>query len=133
MGTFKGRTEALPTHTLIFNPYISGRPSAESTSEVINFLGLCHFAIIPWLVWLYGNCRSSCWQCITTTWAVKTIGTSRTYKKLNMALFVRLHNNYTLLYRHECFTGKYTTCNLIHKNYIRDPSGLFSINSRVMT
>ena len=27
-----------------------------------------------------------------------------------------------LLYRHECFTGKYTT-RKIHKNYIRDPSG----------
>ena len=29
-----------------------------------------------------------------------------------------------ILYRHECFTGKYTT-RKIHKNYIRDPSGLF--------
>ena len=29
-----------------------------------------------------------------------------------------------LLYRHECLTGKYTT-HKIHKNYIRDPSGLF--------
>ena len=35
-----------------------------------------------------------------------------------------------LLYRHECFTGKYTTCK-IHKNCIRDPSGLFSIISHV--
>ena len=35
-----------------------------------------------------------------------------------------------LLYRHECFTGKYTTLK-IHKNYIRDPSGLFSIISQV--
>ena len=35
-----------------------------------------------------------------------------------------------LLYRHECFTGKYTT-RKIHKNYIRDPSGLFSIISLV--
>ena len=35
-----------------------------------------------------------------------------------------------LLYRHECFTGKYTT-RKIHKNYIRDPSGLFSIISQV--
>ena len=35
-----------------------------------------------------------------------------------------------LLYRHECFTGKYTTRN-IHKNYIRDLSGLFSIISHV--
>ena len=33
-----------------------------------------------------------------------------------------------LLYRHECFTGKYTT-RRIHKRYIRDPSGLFSIIS----
>ena len=35
-----------------------------------------------------------------------------------------------LLYRHECFTGKYTTCK-IHKNYIQDASGLFSIISHV--
>ena len=35
-----------------------------------------------------------------------------------------------LLYRHECFTGKNTT-RKIHKNYIRDPSGLFSIISQV--
>ena len=35
-----------------------------------------------------------------------------------------------LSYRHECFTGKYTT-RKIHKNYIRDPSGLFSIISHV--
>ena len=32
--------------------------------------------------------------------------------------------------RHECFTRKYTTRKM-HKNYIRDPSGLFSIISRV--
>ena len=35
-----------------------------------------------------------------------------------------------LLYRHECFTGKYTTRN-IQKNYIWDPSRLFSIISHV--
>ena len=35
-----------------------------------------------------------------------------------------------ILYRHECFTGKYTT-RKIHKNYIRDPSSLFSIISHV--
>ena len=35
-----------------------------------------------------------------------------------------------LLYRHECFPGKYTT-RKIHKNYIRDPSSLFSIISLV--
>ena len=35
-----------------------------------------------------------------------------------------------LLYRHGCFTEKYTT-RKIHKNYIRDPSGLFSIISHV--
>ena len=35
-----------------------------------------------------------------------------------------------LLYRHECFTGKYTT-RKIHKNYIRDTGGLFSIISHV--
>ena len=34
------------------------------------------------------------------------------------------------IYRHECFTGIYTT-RQIHKNYIRDPSGLFSIISHV--
>ena len=33
---------------------------------------------------------------------------------------------FILLYRHECFTGKYTS-RKIHKNYIRDPSGVFSI------
>ena len=37
-----------------------------------------------------------------------------------------------LLYRHECFTGKYTTCK-IHKNYIQDPSGLFSIYRKVFS
>ena len=37
---------------------------------------------------------------------------------------------YSLLYRHQCFTGKYTP-RKIHKNYIRDPSGLFSIISHV--
>ena len=37
---------------------------------------------------------------------------------------------FILLYRHECFTGKYTT-RKIHKNYIRDTSGLFSIISHV--
>ena len=35
-----------------------------------------------------------------------------------------------LLYRHTCFTRKYTT-RKIHKNYIRDPSGLFSVISHV--
>ena len=35
-----------------------------------------------------------------------------------------------LLYRHECFTGKYTT-RKIHKNNIQDPSGLFSIISHL--
>ena len=37
---------------------------------------------------------------------------------------------YFLLYRHGCFAGKYTT-RKIHKNYIRDPSSLFSIISHV--
>ena len=36
----------------------------------------------------------------------------------------------SLLYRHGCFTEKYTT-RKIHKNYIRDPSGLISIISHV--
>ena len=40
------------------------------------------------------------------------------------------HGNVILLYRRECFTGKYTT-RKIHKNYIRDPSVLFSIISHV--
>ena len=35
-----------------------------------------------------------------------------------------------LLYRHGCFTEKYAT-RKIHKNYIRDPSGLFFIISHV--
>ena len=37
------------------------------------------------------------------------------FKSAKYELFVK---------RHECFTGKYTTCK-IHKNYIRDPSGFF--------
>ena len=37
---------------------------------------------------------------------------------------------YCLLYRHECFTGKYTT-RKINKNYIPDQSGTFSIISHV--
>ena len=43
---------------------------------------------------------------------------------------MQYHNYTVLLYRHECFTGKYTT-RKIHKRYIRDPSGLFSIISLV--
>ena len=38
-----------------------------------------------------------------------------------------------LLYRHKCFAEEYTT-HKIHtlcKNYIRDPSGLFSIISHI--
>ena len=39
---------------------------------------------------------------------------------------------FLLLYRHKCFTGKYTTRKIhINKNYIRGPSGLFSIISHV--
>ena len=38
--------------------------------------------------------------------------------------------SFILLPRHQCFTGKYTT-RKIHKNYIRDPSGLFSIISNL--
>lgn len=42
---------------------------------------------------------------------------------------IKRNNNYLpLLYRHECFTEKYTTCK-IHTNYIRDPSGVFSLSS----
>ena len=39
-------------------------------------------------------------------------------------------NYMILLYRHECFTGKYTI-RKIHKNYIQDLSGLFSIISHL--
>ena len=43
----------------------------------------------------------------------------------------RLNKCYVIsLYRHECFTGKHTP-RKIHKNYIRDPSGLFSIISHM--
>ena len=35
-----------------------------------------------------------------------------------------------LLYKQKCFIGEYTT-RKIHKNYIRDLSGLFSIISHV--
>ena len=45
------------------------------------------------------------------------------------ALYITVPNTF-LLYRHECFTGKYTT-RKIHKNYIRDTSGLFSIISHM--
>ena len=41
-----------------------------------------------------------------------------------------LHVYKCLLYRHGCFTEKYTT-HKIHKKYIRDPSGLFSIISHM--
>ena len=40
------------------------------------------------------------------------------------------YNYKILLYRHKCFTGKYCT-HKIHKNYIQDPSGLFSTISHV--
>ena len=39
-------------------------------------------------------------------------------------------NHFIIIYRHECFTGKYTT-RKIHKNYIQKPSGLFSIISHM--
>ena len=52
---------------------------------------------------------------------------------VNSTILFYIHKNpadiryyYILLYRHECFDGKYTT-RKIHKNYIRDLSGLFSI------
>ena len=60
----------------------------------------------------------------------------RTYKKTKVYiyLYISLYENLFengciyiyiyILYRHECFTGKYTT-RKIHKNYIRDPSGEF--------
>ena len=53
-------------------------------------------------------------------------------KTRTLAIMVRTPTNqeHTLLYRHECFTGKYTT-RKIYKNYTRDPSGLFSIISHV--
>ena len=43
---------------------------------------------------------------------------------------IKRQTYYLLLYRHKCFTGKYTT-RKIHKNYIQDPSGVFSIISHV--
>ena len=45
-------------------------------------------------------------------------------------IFTNLQPYPILLYRHECFTRKYTT-RKIHKNNIRDPSGLFSIISHL--
>ena len=54
---------------------------------------------------------------------------NRHVRQLFIYLKVRFYSAYYnlfLLYRHECFTEKYTT-RKIHKNYIRDPSGLFSI------
>ena len=45
---------------------------------------------------------------------------------LPFSCYLLISKYYYLLYRHKCFTGKYTT-RKIHKNYIRDPSGLFSI------
>ena len=50
-----------------------------------------------------------------------------------MALLQRAYSpmlKKSLLYRHGCFTEKYTT-RKVHKKYIRDPSGLFSIISNV--
>ena len=42
-----------------------------------------------------------------------------------LQIYIYIYINYVDM----CFTGKYTTREnyLIHKNYIRDPSGLFSI------
>ena len=51
-------------------------------------------------------------------------------KEWNLPINILIHQYYYLLYRHEHFTGKYTT-RKIHKNYIRDLSGLFSIISHV--
>ena len=45
------------------------------------------------------------------------------------ALYITVPNTF-LLYRHESFTGKYTTRKIL-KNYIRDTSGLFSIISHM--
>ena len=64
----------------------------------------------------------------------KTIGTfyksSYCLNKTSLrTLYYSLVYSY-LLYRQECFTGKYTT-RKIHKNYTRDPSALFSIISHV--
>ena len=52
------------------------------------------------------------------------------HSKLQYLKYNKVQRYFILLYRHECFTGKYTT-RKIHKNYIRDPSGLFSIISHV--
>ena len=45
------------------------------------------------------------------------------------ALYITVPNTF-LLYKHECFTGKYTTRKIL-KNYIRDTRGLFSIISHM--
>ena len=50
--------------------------------------------------------------------------------KILILIFSPPCNILYLLYRHEWFTGKYTT-RKIHKDYIRDPSALFSIISHV--
>ena len=47
------------------------------------------------------------------------------YKTKEARLILQSGIYYTL-YRDKCFTGKYTT-RKIHKNYIRAPSGLFSM------
>ena len=53
---------------------------------------------------------------------------SKTWYESKTIQFCKMY--FILLYRHGCFTEKYTTCK-IHKNYIRDSSGLFSIISQV--
>ena len=55
---------------------------------------------------------------------------SFTFTKKSVHVYIFFSLYFILLYRHECFNGKYTT-RKIHKNYIRDPSGLFSIISHV--
>ena len=58
---------------------------------------------------------------LNDTWYLKFRHYNHTRRKI-------IYQN--LLYRHGCFTEKYTT-RKIHKKYIRDPSGLLSIISHV--
>ena len=78
------------------------------------------------------HCRNSTCKCNITevrlTYYIITIHYPVALQCLQPIL--RQNEGIFILYRHECFTGKYTTRKIL-KNYIRDPSGLFSIISHV--
>ena len=74
---------------------------------------------------LYKNC-SECEQ----IYLRKRILKSFNVKEYGICELCTFTKYIYLLHRHECFTGKYTT-RKIHNNYIRDPSGLFSLISHV--